>query len=293
MTTRHPSARHAGPASALYWLALLLAAPAFAEPIEQALPSGTSAVAEFLPGDPALPAMVVIHGFLTTSNFNTIRSLVDELSESGYTVLAPTLTLGIQKRRGGLACDAIHTHTMDDDVREIRFWVDWLVSQGHERVVLISHSSGGTQTIAYADGGLNPAVTQLIILSLAYADPFTGLERIERQRERAQRQLHEGDSSLARYSLYYCKENFVAPPHVYLSYTDWSRERVLEAVKNIPVPIAAIMGGADNNYGSDWAAELRETGIDVTVVDGASHFFDATHEFDLHEAIHGHLSASD
>ena len=293
MTTRHPSARHVGPASLLYGLAVLLAAPAFADPIEQPLPSGISAVAEFLPGNPTLPAVVVIHDFLTTSNFNTVRSLVDELSESGYTVLSPTLTLGIQKRKGGLACDAIHTHTMDDGIREIRFWVDWLVSQGHERVVLIGHSSGGTQIIAYAEGGLNPAVIQLIPLGIAYADPFTGLKRVERQRERARHQLHQGDSALARYSLYYCEENFVAPPHVYLSYTDWSRERVLEAVKNIPVPIAAVMSGADNNYGSDWATELRATGIDVTVVDGASHFFDATYEIELHEAIHGHLSAND
>ena len=70
-----------------------------------------------------------------------------------------------------------------------------------------------------------------------------------------------------------------------MSYTTWTRQRVRAALQQSPVPVAIIMGGKDERFKQSWVQGLRQTGAEVITIDGASHFFDSHHEFDLHDAI--------
>lgn len=276
---------HSLPLTLLGLLLLLVSNLCAAETIQEKLPSGLYGIAEYRPGKPDKPAVLVLHGFLTTHNFNTVLGITDVLSSNNYPVLAPTLSLNINARQGGLACDAIHTHTMEQDLQEIGFWVNWLTQRGHKQIVLIGHSSGSLELLAYLNQTRPSTITKFIATSLVYVDGFNDSALVEEQIANARRQQQQGDGSLRSYTLYYCKDNFLAPPDVYLSYTAWTRERVLKALRQSPVPVTIIMGGKDERFQQSWLENLKEVGSKLIVIPGASHFFDAHHEFDLHDVI--------
>ncbi len=258
---------------------------AHADVVREKLPSGLTAEAEYRPGEPNRPVVLVLHGFLTTRNFNTVLSLVEALAENGNTVLAPTLTLGINARQSGLACDALHLQTMKQDLDEIDFWVKWLAARHPGPVVLVGHSYGSLELLAWLATRPDPRVRMLITTSLSYADGFNPPAVVKRQVAEARRAVRAGDDQPRRFTLSYCKGNFVSPPQVYLSYLRWNAARVLQALREAPVPVEVIMGGNDRRFDHHWLDALRRTGARLEVIEGASHFFDAEHEFDLNDAV--------
>lgn len=262
-----------------------LSAPLRAEVVREPMPSGRTAEAEYRPGEAGRPAVLILHGFLTTRNFNTVLSLVEALSENGNAVLAPTLTLGISARRGSLACDAIHTHTMDQDLDEIDAWVKWLARRHRGPIVLVGHSYGSLELLAWLATRPHPRVRMLITTSLSYADGFNPPEVVRRQVAEARQAVRRGDQRPRRFTLSYCQDNFIAPPRVYLSYLQWNAERVLAALQQAPVPVEVIMGGNDRRFDRRWRNALRRAGARLEIIDGANHFFDAEHEFELHDAV--------
>lgn len=276
-----------------WWLGAALwalSAAVSAAEITARLPSGLMAYADYRQGDADKPPVLILHGFMTTQNFNIIRTLATELHEQGHTVLAPTLTLGIDQRRGGLACESIHTHTMDQDLQELAWWARWLAERHPGPLALIGHSSGSLQVIAYAATAPEVPLSAVIATSPIYFGQDYSAEVVRAQVERARQRLSAEDSELQRYALTFCDRNFVATPQSYLSYAGWDRDRVLEAVVQAKVPIHVLLGGKDPRAHGDWQQALREAGAQVTVLEGASHFFDGTHEFDLLDYVHAVLN---
>lgn len=263
---------------------MLTLAAAHAEVVNGQLPNGNGVAAEYYRGAAGRHAVLVLHGFMTTREFNTVQSLVNELTGSGYSVLAPTLSLGVSNRRASVPCDAIHTHTWEDDVAEVGFWVDWLVEQGHESVVLVGHSTGSLQLLDYVAGEPASQVRKLVATSLVNIRRYTEPAIAEREMAQARQLLAMENPPLREYHLAFC-ENFTATPQSYLSYISWSRERVLQTLDKVKVPLEVIMGGADRRFSSDWTGALKSHGTKVIIIDGASHFFDATYEFDLLDKI--------
>ena len=257
------------------------------ETIQETLPSHLTTNAKFHQGEPSKPAVLILHGFLTTFNFNTVYGIFDLLAENGYTVLAPNLTLGINKRTSGLRCEAIHTQKMEDDLSEVAWWVDWLSSRGHKEIILIGHSIGSLHLIIYASQSPKKAVKQVIATGLTYfsqGDAHT-VAVAKADTERAQKLLDAGDTEPSRYTISYCAGNFVAPPDVFLSYTRWKQDDVLRAIQKAKVAVSIILAGKDLRFADDWPDMLRKTGASVSVIKNASHFFDAEHEFELHDKI--------
>lgn len=258
-----------------------------AQIIIETLPSGVRVNANFHEGDPAKPAVLLLHGFLTTYNFNTVYGIFNLLADKNYTVVAPNLSLGINQRMSGLHCDAIHIHNMEDDLKEVAWWVDWLTTRGHEKIILIGHSTGSLHLVVYASRSPNKAVKLVIATSLTsfqrgdeHADSVTKSDV-----QRAKKLQAKGDKSLNQYSISYCRENFVAPADVFLSYAYWSGKKVLQAVQNTKVPLDIILAGKDPRFDKQWSDKLRNAGASVAVVKNASHFFDDEYEFDLHDRI--------
>ena len=284
------SARRTG---SLIWLLVLLlisslpvqADVARAGVVSTSLPGGLKVSAEYRVGEPKLPAVLLVHGFLQTRNYLTVAGLVNGLADAGYTVLAPTLSLGVQARKRSLACEAIHTHSMQDDVAEIDFWVKWLVKQGHNQVILVGHSFGSLQSLVYLDKKPHPAVKQLIATSLITLENSMGHQaELQQQVRKAREAASRGDNNLDDYALSFCNK-YPSPAKAYLSYAEWSKERILNLLVRTRVPVEVIVGGSDKRMGTDWKSLMIDKGARVTTIPGANHFFDAAHEFDLLETV--------
>jgi pimeloyl-ACP methyl ester carboxylesterase len=266
---------------------LVLSAPAFARAggeVEARLPSGTVVGANYHPGRTQLPAVLILHGFLQTRDFPTVASTMDALTSGGYTVLAPTLSLGVSRRNKSLPCEALHLHALEDDADEVAFWVRWLMSKGHTRIVLIGHSYGNLQLLAYLGRNPSPVVKQLLMISLTDVEAKQSAAQRARFAQTLRERVARGDTSLAEVEFGHCRK-YVSPPASLLSYMSISRQGILEAVAKSPVPARVIMGSRDDRMGAGWVEHLQARGIAVSVIPGASHFFDNQYEFDLHEVV--------
>lgn len=271
--------------TALACLLLFLASPTVRASVVQAsLPSGKVAGADYHAGKSGQPAVLVLHGFLQTSAFPIVVSMTDALATAGYTVLAPTLSLGISRRNKSLPCEAVHLHTLDDDEAEIAFWVRWLIHKGHTRIILVGHSFGNLQLIAYLGRDPAPTVKQVLMISLTDVEVKQDAVQRARIAQDLRNRVARGENALVEAEFGHCKK-YVSPPSALLTYLTLSRSGILDSLAGSPVPAAAIMGGKDDRMGPDWVDRLVSRGIAVRVIPGASHFFDNQYEFDLQEAL--------
>lgn len=257
---------------------------AAASTVHETLPNKIVAAADYRPGIKTKPAVLLLHGFMTTNQLNLIQAMAETVSASGNAVLAPTLSLRIDNRQGGLPCDAIHTHTMEDDLAEIDFWVNWLHEQGYQRIILIGHSTGALQAMVYLAGTPHPAVTQTLAASLLFFGQ-TPDALAQEQIQAATQRLDAGDAALAKYSLSYCHGNFLAPAAVYLSYAKYDRQAVLDLLNRLPQVTKIILAGNDHRLDEQWTYALRRTRHHVSVIPDAGHFFDGVQEFDFLDAV--------
>lgn len=274
-----------------YLLCLLISvfpAAAHAEPVRQLMRPGISASAEYLVGERSKPAVLLLHGFLQTHEFATVPTLAHGLHDAGYTVLSPTLSLNIPNRKQSLACEAVHKHSLDDDVAEIGRWVSWLKSRGHHAIVLLGHSFGSMQLLAYLSAKPDAAVKGYIGASLIEAQIgpvdrsilITQLENRVLSKQRA----------LVNQSLSFCMK-YPSTPEGLLSYVRCDQARVLASLKQSPVGVQLIMGDSDEMMGGGWLKALQHVQPPLVIVKGANHFMNGEHEFDLLENALKYLEA--
>ena len=248
--------------------------------MELTLSSGLVAEAEYWPGAANKPAILIVHGFLQTHEFPTVRRLAESLADEGYSVLTPSLSLGIERRQQSLACEAIHTHSMAQDVAELLAWTDWLAKRAGKRPVLIGHSTGGVQLAAMFESRSGLPVERLLMLSLVYFADDVIASDVDQVREHARIDRAAGDRRLRRYGISYCRE-YVTTPELLLSYLDWDADRLSNALARIPVPVTVVIGDKDEQVDPRWLESLRQRGISLRFIAGADHFFDLEYEFDL------------
>lgn len=277
--------RNSLPFIRILFILWLLPATTLADEISLRLPSGLMALADFRAGATDRPAILILHGFLQTHQFSTIRLIASELSDAGYTVLSPTLTLNIDQRRTSLSCDAIQNHTIEQGNHEIGAWVDWLKQKGYPHIILIGHSTGSNHLLNYLHAANEPAVSALIATGVGPLVGWKNPEEKQRQRAEAEAALARGDHHLKHYTLGFCHNNYVSPPGSFLSYMQWDREHILRALKTSPVPTTVVLGRADRWLPPDWAGILEREACPLILIDEADHYFSGVAEFDFQAAI--------
>jgi pimeloyl-ACP methyl ester carboxylesterase len=259
-------------------LVVLFPAEAHAVDVRLEMRPGITASAEYHAGQRAKPAVLLLHGFLQTRDFPTVAALARGLRDAGYSVLVPTLSLGIPDRRQSLACEAVHTHSLDDDVAEIGRWVSWLKSQNHRSIVLAGHSFGSLQLLAYLAERPDPAVKAYIGASLIEAQIRT--PRRAQLIARLESEVRTKPDALFDGQLTYCNR-YPSTPRALLSYVRWDQAHTLAALTHAPVKTGLIMGEADYMLGSNWLRALKHLRTPLAIVQGANHFMDGEHELDL------------
>lgn len=264
------------------WLCLVLSLGAHAGSARMtlAVAKAVEADADYWPGEADRPAVLILHGFLQTREFPTVRRLAEALADEGYTVLLPSLSLGINRRQRNLACEAIHTHSMQQDVDELRAWVDWLNERSGKPPVLVGHSSGAVQVAALLKDHGDVAVASAVLLSPPYFGEGQGPDRLELLRARAETDLARNPHGLAAYPLTFCRK-YVTGPAQLLSYLAWDKAALGTALVDLSVPLTVIYGEGDLRVDRPWIEGLRAGGVAVRSIDGAGHFFGAAHEFAL------------
>lgn len=256
-----------------------------AEEMMLTLPGGLKAQADFRNGGKDKPAVLVLHGFLQTHNFSTVRLIADELSEAGYAVLTPTLTLSIDQRRTSLNCSAIQNHSVEQGTREIAAWVSWLKKKGHAKVILIGHSTGSNRLLSYLHSTRDPAVIAFIATSLGPTVSWQYSEEIRQQRAQAEAAVKSGSKALGQYSLGFCRNNYAAPAKAFLSYLQWNKEQTLLNLKGTPVPTTVVLGQTDKWLPPGWADTIEREAIPLLRIKEANHYFSGIAEFDFQAAI--------
>ena len=272
----------------LVLFSLLSVAPSRAEEVELTLPDGKVALGEYRPGKADLPAILILHGFLQTRDFPTVKRLADSLNEEfDYPVLTPTLTLGISRRKSSLACEAIQNHNLEGAVAEIHAWVEWLKKKGHHSIVLVGHSTGSIMLTAYLQKA-DAEVIHALLISLTHFGPVHSVfhgesgDPVERARRLSK---GAGKDLLAEFPIAYCK-TYVATPENVLSYYNWDESHVLAALDHAKIPVTVIIGSEDARMEAEWLAALRARNqVDIKIIEGADHFFDSEHEFSLLETV--------
>ncbi len=261
-----------------------------AEPVELTMANKLVALAEYRKGTPNKPAVILLHGFLQTHDFPTVHSLVAGLVDAGYTVLAPTLTLGVTYRKQSMACEAIHTHTMRDGMEEIAAWVGWLKARHHGDIVLIGHSFGSLEAIAYLSDKHDQAVTRFIGISVI--EGRLTLDAAQTAHLIAEMRLaaNSGEPRVVVHQFSFC-QRYQSTPKGLLSYLEWTPRRVLDAAAGLPVPSLFIMGGRDDRLGNGWVSQLKVRSR-VKIIEGANHFMDGEYEFDMIDAVLAELKVS-
>ncbi len=261
--------------------------PAAAQTVNHKIePLNITAQAEFVKGDEDKPAAIIIHGFLTTNQFHTVKSMAQAMEDAGYSVLTPTLTLGINLRKQSVKCNSVHTHTLEDDIIEVEEWIKWLATVHNKKeVVIVGHSSGSQELLSMLERSPQPNVKLAIFTSLFY---LSGKEVGTHAEEivSAKQALTAKQNRPYKYSFLFCQNNYYATPESFLSYQTITRQQVLQQLTELKIPSYTIMGSADKRYqtiGGDWLGELKQTGTNLIVVDGANHFFSSEYEFDLQE----------
>ena len=260
-----------------------------AEPVELTLPNKLVAKAEYRQGDPNQPAVILLHGFLQTHEFPTIHSLLEGLSGSGRTVLSPSLTLGVTHRKQSLACEAIHSHTLKEDGREIDAWVKWLKARHHGPIVLVSHSFGSVEALAYLSAKPDPAITRFIGVSIVEGRIKLTPEQTRARLAELRHAVKIGQPRVVTQPFSFCQK-YQATPAGLLSYLEWTPRRIREASARLPLPHLFIMGGNDDRLGTGWVDKLKAHNR-VKIIPGANHFMDGEHEFDLLDSVLDEMKA--
>jgi pimeloyl-ACP methyl ester carboxylesterase len=237
------------------------------------------AEADYWPGAANMPAILILHGFLQTREFPTVRRLAESLADEGFSVLTPSLTLGLNRRRQSLACEAIHTHSLQQDVAELTAWTMWLAKRAGKAPVVIGHSTAGVLLAAMLDAH-QAHVKQALLVSMTAFGQVASADRVEVLRQRAAGSVAAGIDEIELYSLGYCRD-YATTATAFLSYLEWDRERLGRALTAASVPVTAIFGDKDERADRAWLDSLAVGGVEIRAVAGADHFFDLAHEFDL------------
>jgi alpha-beta hydrolase superfamily lysophospholipase len=263
--------------------------PVSAEPVKLENAAGNVITADYSQGTDRSNPVLVLHGFLQTGKFSTVSRLLTSLHDIGYTVLSPTLSLGVSNRKQSLSCEAIHTHSLDTDADELRQWVEWLYEKTGKPVILIAHSAGGPVILKYMEASNAKYVAHSILISLSFYNASLHANENSEYAEKAQKAINAGINPLDTYALSYCK-TYPTDARSFLSYYNWDRVKTSAVINKFSDRVSIILGTGDKRMEDSMKKQLQEQHSNVIMIEGANHFFDQAHEFDLTDAIEELLS---
>ena len=245
-----------------------------AQIVQLTLSPKLTATAEYVVGRPGYPTVLLLHGFLQTRDAPPMSTLGRALSDAGYTILMPTLSLGYSQRTQSLACEAVQKHSLQSETAELALWVEWLNKREHRPITLIGHSNGSTVILNYIAGDPDKNIMGAILTSVLAIkiDALEYKQALEREKSSSQ--------SLNSYRISYCR-NYFSTAADYLSFASVDDAKVLSMMHQAKVPLQIIIGSDDKVLPQGWGKQLVSAFPTTIVIKGSGHFFEDAHEFSL------------
>ncbi|WP_018864066.1 alpha/beta hydrolase [Thioalkalivibrio sp. ARh3] len=268
--------------------AALVSAPAFAAEKVTLEHDDLTLIGHFQEGAGASPedgVVLMLHGTLAHGRMEIMQAAQDRLADRGHNTLSINLSYGIDGREGMFQCDAPIHHGVDEHLKELALWQEWLEGEGYGPVTLFGHSRGGNQVARYLTEHDPDDIRAMVVVAPSTFDAEKASADYEEQADeplgevlaRAQEKHDRGDGSMLEgVRFLQCGELDVAP-HVFLSYYDPAPVHDTPSViDGIQTPTLVVIGSED-----DVVADLPERmdavedkeHITVKTVDGADHFF--------------------
>ncbi|MFW2371647.1 MAG: alpha/beta hydrolase [Gammaproteobacteria bacterium] len=251
-----------------------------AESVKLTTASNKIANAEYLQGSNNASPVLLLHSFMQTKEFTTVSHLATSLHDAGFTVLSPTLSLGINNRKQSLSCEAIHTHSLDSDADELKQWINWLNNKTQKPITLIGHSSGGTVILKYMDDNHAELVQHSILISMTYYGSGPVASETPELAKTAAKAIKHNSNPLGDYALRYCK-TYPTYASAFLSYYNWNLEKTINVITKFNDNVTLIIGAADKRFDNSWLQRPDAKNSNIVTIEGASHFFDRVYELDL------------
>lgn len=265
--------------------ALISGSAVAAEPVvvEQKI-GNLTALADWVQADDAeaaAPVILLLHGTLADKDQELIDTLQELLSERGISSLAPSLTLGIDRREGAYDCAVPFRHTHEEAADEMAVWAQWLKVQGHNNIVAAGHSRGGNQAALFARA--RPELTQKLV-AIAPAVGRENAIRAKRykSRYRADRSAvlasaDQGGDLIDVPGIVYCRDTKATPAAIrsYIGGAFADRDTP-SIVTKLPMPVLVIAGSADTTVPEvpgRMATIADGERVRLEIIEDADHFF--------------------
>lgn len=227
--------------------------------------------------------VLVTHGMMAHHRMEIVVALQDTLAERGIPTLAISLGLRVDNRAGMFDCNANpNRHTQEDSLTEIGLWLDWLKGRGANRIAVLGHSAGGSQTARFMATRDEPAVQAAVLL----APGTRNLQRMQENYGGAQGMddlaamlawARAAPPNAMRKGVKFQRcDNATVSAETFLSYYDnverWDTPRLLTEIAK---PVLVIAGTEDRVVGDLPArvGPLVGNNRQLVVIQDAGHFF--------------------
>lgn len=251
--------------------------------IEQKI-DGMTALADWVEAEDAekgAPVVLLLHGTLADKDQELIDALQELLAERGISSLAPSLTLGIDRRSGPYDCAVPFRHTHEEAVDEMAAWAGWLKSEGHMTIVAAGHSRGGNQAALFARA-YPDMIEKLIAIAPAVGRDEAIRDQRYKARYRAERSAvvasADGAGDLIDVpGIVYCRDTKATPAAIrsYLGGAFEDRDTP-SIVAGLLMPVLVIAGSLDNvvpEVPRRMEAIADDDRIRFEIVEDADHMF--------------------
>jgi len=230
--------------------------------------------------------VLLTHGTLAHNKLEVIVNLQKLLAERAISSLAPTLSLGLDRRTGMYPCAVPATHKHSGAMDEIGLWLGWLKDQGATDVVLAGHSRGGNQTAWFAARTADPVVSKVVLIApstWSEQRAAEGFEKTHKQplgpvltRAQALVDAGKGDQFMKGVGVLYCPGADVTAASFVSYYQPDARRNTPTLLPLIDKPVLVI-GGTEDTVVPDLIEQVEPLvdgeKIQLVVIDGADHFF--------------------
>jgi pimeloyl-ACP methyl ester carboxylesterase len=248
---------------------------------------------------PAGPVVLMTHGTLAHRGMEIMAGLQSMFADRGISSLAINLSLGLDDRAAGMYdCATPHSHRHTDAVAEIGAWLEWLKTQGAEKVTLLGHSRGGNQTARFAAATADPVVTAVMLIApQTWSADYAAADYEKRYgkplapvlaKARGLVDAGKGDTLMETVDFIYCEQTS-ATANAFVSYyaadADMDTPAVIPAIK---APVLVVAGTEDTAVkGLPEKMEPVADGerVRLLVMDGADHFFRDLYSEDIADAV--------
>ncbi|WP_179117302.1 alpha/beta fold hydrolase [Solemya velum gill symbiont] len=206
-----------------------------------------------------------------------------------------SLSLGLSERTGMYDCPVPHNHKHTDAIEEIGLWQQWLTGQGVDSIILLGHSRGGNQTAWYASELKEGSPVKGTVLIAPASNGFDYLAADYKKRyevdlaplvEKANKLVADGkgDTMMENVDFIYCQKTSATAASFANYYADDPRMETTYILKEFSQPVMVFAGSEDTvvvNLEEKIEALGEKENIQMSVIDGADHFFRDLHAEDL------------